>query len=206
MRYYVLVVLFNFSLRESSIFYVQSIYVFFLSFPALLETHIYSLQNTHTKTCPRKRSRRSSSRRRRSTTNDKMSTSMAPVASTSGLSSRWRSEAGPARRKPARQTVLPGPVCGTSTGPLTHSPSSERGLEAVTPCTPPYVLDPWLDRRTDRSVERSVKRSAGRTAAKCELSQKYPDRPHRILRNTNKVAQHFVRTAIPCELCYSFFQ
>ena len=36
-----------------------------------------------------------------------------PLPGRSAQISRPRSEAGPARRKPARQTVLPGPVCGT---------------------------------------------------------------------------------------------
>ena len=36
-----------------------------------------------------------------------------PLPGRSAQISRSRSEAGPARRKPGRQTVLPGPVCGT---------------------------------------------------------------------------------------------
>ena len=51
-----------------------------------------------------------------------------PLPGRSAQISRSRSEAGPAKRKPARQTVLPGPVCGTSAGPLTHSRARAGGF------------------------------------------------------------------------------
>ena len=51
-----------------------------------------------------------------------------PLPGRSAQISRSRSVAGPARRKPAWQTVLPGPVCGTSAGPLTHSRARAGGF------------------------------------------------------------------------------
>ena len=51
-----------------------------------------------------------------------------PLPGRSAQISRSRSVAGPARRKRAWQTVLPGPVCGTSAGPLTHSRARAGGF------------------------------------------------------------------------------